>query len=99
MSEQLTGAHRKQVMQAARRFADFHGFDAREVEFLNRALPEVFFCLGEAVSIAYRVVEGRKYVYYNHEFETPAALAISFDGKSALMPGGAWRFTDRGFIG
>jgi hypothetical protein len=87
----------KAVIEAARRYADFHG---REPEYIDRLLiPRAFFTIGELYEIPYGPIENGKRVVYNHEFKRPPSLAISSDGRCALILAGGWRFTSRGFEG
>lgn len=85
------------ILAAARRFAAFHNQEPANIEATR--LPNVAFLLGNVLSIAYEVIENGRETVYQHEFDTPPALAISHDGKTAFILGGEWTFTKRGFEG
>lgn len=93
----MGAANSKQIQEAARRFAAFHG------EKPENATPEKIsstaFLLGNCLAISYEVIENGKSVVYHHEFEAPPGLAISHDGASAFILAGGWTFTKRGFEG
>lgn len=93
----MDNRRKSEIQRAARRFADFHGIEPHSVE--AEPLAQTYFHVGDVLSISYEIVEKGKIVAYNHDFEQPAALAVSFDGKTALLSGGTWRFTARGFVG
>lgn len=86
---------RRRIMEAAKRFAGYHGKRAKTVQ--ETEISDVFFALGNVTEISYTVIEGGKEVAYNHEFKRPPVLAISSDGHHAVILDGEWRFTNRGF--
>lgn len=94
----VTSRQKSEILRAARAFADFHGEDPETVEIKGK-IPETYFRVGKIRAITYEVIEDGKEVVYHHDFDKPAALLVSFDGKAALTVGGQWRFTNKGFEG
>lgn len=86
------------IEEAAERYADFHGEDPETIGAFE--ISEVSFTVGEINAIDYTIIdEHGKKVSYRHEFKSPPALAVTSDGEIAIILGGEWSFTDRGFEG
>lgn len=86
------------VDDAASAYEAFHGVDAEVVSEMEE-LPDVYFKVGDAVGIVYEVVENGQTVRYQHDFEARPTLAVSSDGRIAVILRGEWHFTERGFEG
>ena len=93
----LRGAVKAEILAAARRFSGFHNQEPETVSV--EKISTTAFLLGNVVSIAYEVVENGKTVVYNHDFDSPPGLAITHDGRQAIILTGEWSFTKRGFEG
>ena len=88
----------KEIKEAAQRFAGYHEYDPVEVS--NYELPRAAFVLGRLVGATYEIIDKNgKPVLYHHDFDSPPGLAISNDGKTAIILAGEWSFTNRGFEG
>lgn len=85
------------ILEAAARYQGFSGEEAAYLDELE--LSGVAFKVGEVLGISYAVVENGRRVIYHHDYERPPCLAITHDGRNALILAGGWRFTDRGFVG
>lgn len=86
--------------QAAILLEDFTGHPVEEIENLNLSAYDTFIEGGAVDAIEYTTVRDGKVERYRHEFSEAAApiMAISHDGKITVLVGGAYQFTDRGFI-
>jgi hypothetical protein len=86
------------IADAADAYEAFHGEEATIVTEIDD-FPQVFAKVGDAVGIVYEVIEDGALVRYQHDFDARPTLAISSDGKTAVILRGGWQFTDRGFEG
>jgi len=91
----------EKIAAARKLFRDFHGYDAEPGDIKEVSLPGEQICLviGEAYGIMYKTEETKE--PYLHKFDTNnrPILVATFDGSQTFMLMGAYRFTDRGFIG
>lgn len=88
---------RAEILEAARRFQGFHNTAPESVTV--ESLPTVAFSLGNVLAVTYEVIENGRKVAYHHEFERPPGLAVTNDGRNAIILAGEWSFTKRGFEG
>jgi hypothetical protein len=63
-------------------------------------IPTVVACIGYVDAIDYTTTHGKKVVPYRHDFVTGSRplLCVSPDGKSLLLLGGRFKFTERGIV-
>lgn len=91
---------RSQVDQAVKLFRDFHGRrpGPRDVGAIVQKSPAAGVLVGELEGVIYR--RAGKKTRYVHRFHKPARpkLWVSGDGTNGYIVGGAWDFTDRGFV-
>ncbi len=81
----------------------YHDFTGHRVTWKKRVrvpAPRTGLAIGPVLGIMYETVRDGVREQYLHKFRPSSRphLAISSDGKTALLLGGAWRFTDRGFV-
>lgn len=96
---QNPGAIDAQVRQAVARFTGFKGEAPAQVSRVSVAAPSrVMLTIGECIGIMYRTSRGGRTDNYLHRFKKSArpTLAVSSDGRSLYLLGGAYRVTDRG---
>jgi hypothetical protein len=89
---------RQMLAEAARLFEDFTGHKAHKVTRGRVHVPAVGLLVGKCDGIQYTTVRDGRVEHYVHEFapgSRPLLLA-SHDGKSLVLLGGAYRFTDSG---
>lgn len=88
------------ILRAQALFRRFHGRGAKPGEIIALAAPAknlVVLEVGTLLSIGYRAVGNGESFF--HEFEAPRAkLFVSSGGTQACIVGGAYRFTERGFL-
>ena len=62
--------------------------------------PKIVACIGHVEAIDYRTTHGRKLTLYRHDFVAGSRplLCVSPDGKSLLLLGGRYQFTERGIV-
>ena len=88
------------VSRARRLYASFTGRQADRAETLTLpALPDALACVGEIVAVEYVAERDGEIAVFRHVFEKARPLMCVFpDGKKVLMLGGAWKFTEDGYI-
>lgn len=86
------------VDQAAKLYEDFTGGKADSYERVELPKVDVAISIGDIEAIAYNTVRDGKPQRYLHKFEKGARprFAVSHDGKTILMFGGNFTFTERG---
>lgn len=90
-----------EAQAAARRFQAFTGHRAtRARRVALPPTPKTGFAIGPVLLIGYSTIRDGKRENYVHRFAPHARplLASSHDGRSVLMLGGAYTFTDRGIV-
>ena len=87
----------KRIAQAVRRFKAFHEKEATKVETRTVKMPDVVLTVGKCTGIMYLTDSGEQYF---HEFNSKSRpqLAVSSDGKTLVLLGGAFQFTERGIV-
>ena len=89
----------RQLEQAMARFAAFRKVAADRLE-VGPEPPElgVVFPVGEVLAICYRIPEGPRKGDYKHDFRARSLpdLMVNSDGKSLLIYGNGFEFTDHG---
>lgn len=88
-----------EVREAVARFTGFKGEAPARVSRVSVAAPpRVMLTIGECIGIMYRTSRGGRTDNYLHRFKKSArpTLAVSSDGRSLYLLGGAYRVTDRG---
>lgn len=88
------------VGAARRRFKRFHGRDAApdEIARVKQHTDDVLL-VGELEGVIYKSVsDGKSYIHKFKRNSRPA-LYVSSDGKQMYALAGAYRFTERGFVG
>lgn len=83
--------------RAIRKYREFHGRSPKTA--VRVALPSSAFRVGKILGVTYEIIEDGKNTVYHHDFDTPPPLAVSADGRTALILRGEWAFTKRGFEG
>lgn len=85
--------------QAARLFRHFFDREPDEGEIVTVATgkPEASLVIGELEGIVYNTGDER----YEHRFKKSdrPLLLVSFDGRQIYVLKGAYRFTEKGFVG
>lgn len=90
-----------QLREAVKLYEDFTGHDGETVAVIDKpVIPDVMILVGEVDGILYSTVRDGVYEKYIHEFNRKSRplFAVSHDGKSLHMLGGAYDFTDRGIV-
>lgn len=90
----------KRVKEAQELFEEFTGHSPDDVVFIDIKDYDTIVGIGYVDAISYETVRDGRKEKYIHTFKKRARplLAISHDGKQAYMLGGAFTFTDRGFV-
>jgi hypothetical protein len=94
-------ATKNQVRKASKLYQDFTGEAPDSVTSVPAPIvPEVLVSIGTCDGILYTTVQDGKLVRYVHEFKSKArpTFAVSPDGKSLYLLGGAYNFTERGIV-
>ncbi len=89
----------EQIAQAAKLFEDFTGHKGEVTEYAQMPrIGSAVACIGEVEIIAYVATRDGKRERYAHKFRKSSRplLCVTHDGKTLLMLGGAYKFTDRG---
>lgn len=92
--------NRLRIAAAARRLRDFTGHEARRVETVTFEVPDTALNVGRCIGIMYETVRDGERQQYVHRFRRNSRphLAASHDGKTLILLGGAYRFTERGIV-
>lgn len=89
---------RKEIEQAAKLYEDFTGRAPESVEKIPLPkMPRAGLVFGQLIRVGYR--SARDGLLYEHTFRTLKSrplLIASSDGKTVLIAGGRYAFTDRG---
>lgn len=96
------------VAQAAKLYEAFSGHDAKVVgrlrgksipPYLRDGAKVVLIPFGSLDAIEYTTIRDGNREMYKHRFAKAARplIAVTHDGRHALVLGGDWRFTDAGF--
>lgn len=89
------------LRRAAELYEAFTGHNARVVaEIAKPVYPDAVLVVGKCDGILYTTVRDGKTERYIHEFKASSRplFCVSPDGKSLILLGGAYRFTDRGIV-
>lgn len=88
------------IDQAARLFRDFHDREPKPDELLTVA-PEKddTLVVGDLVGVIYKVKGQEKPFIHKFKANARPRLLVSSDGRQIYVLRGAYRFTERGFIG
>lgn len=92
------GKRAREIAQAARLFARFHGREVQPGEIVAiDSAPATALEIGQLAGIIYVAKgDGKKYI---HQFKTRRpVLYASADGSQVYIVAGRYRFTDRGFV-
>lgn len=91
---------KERIAEAARLRRDFTGHDSDRVEKAEFSVPSVALQIGECDGIMYTTVRDGVTEKYLHKFKKKSrpTLAVSHDGKTLVLLGGAFQFTDRGIV-
>lgn len=92
---------RREIAQAARLYEDFTGHEGDEIARVELPpAPKVALAIGKVLLIGYETVRDGVREQYVHRFRRNSRplLVASHDGKSVLLLGGAYAFTDRGIV-
>lgn len=86
--------------RARRIFEAFTGRAVDRAETINLpALPKAVACVGEIVAVEYVAERDGETAIFRHAFKKSGPLMCVFpDGKKVLMLGGAWKFTEDGYV-
>lgn len=90
-----------QILKAADLFERFTGHNAEELDtVIVPDLPAVVAIIGELDGVLYTTVRDGRTERYIHEFakRDKPMLAVSPDGRSMIIVGGAYDFTERGIV-
>lgn len=90
-----------QVKQASKLYEEFTGHNAELIGRVEKpVVPDVMAVIGDVDGILYSTVRDGKLERYIHEFAVKSRplFAVSHDGKSLHMLGGAYDFTERGIV-
>lgn len=89
------------LKRAARLYEDFTGHEAEIVAKVKKPVyPDAVLVVGDCDGILYTTVRDGKVERYIHEFRQKSRplFCVSPDGKTLLLLGGAFQFTDRGIV-
>lgn len=89
-----------QITEAANLYEDFTGHRAGYVTKIDVDIPAAALQFGTCDGIMYETVRDGVVEHYCHKFKKSARplIAASSDGKSLLLVGGNYRFTNRGIV-
>lgn len=92
-----------QLLQARKRFRDFHERDPRGVNDIVNiggvSVPTLGLAVGDFYAITYRAVgDGHLYTHQFGSTNRPLVY-VNSDGRQIYILGGGYKFTNRGFIG
>lgn len=95
-----SGNAEPEVKQAAKLFQAFTGHRVTSARRVAPPRHKAAIAVGPVLAVAYETTRDGKREQYLHEFRRGArpTLAASSDGRSLLMLGGAFRFTERGIV-
>lgn len=96
-----TPARRAQLEEAIKLYRAFRGDDPGGVVTVKvPPIPSTMLTVGECIGIMYRTERDGEVANYLHRFRQSArpTLAVSSDGRSLYLLGGAYRVTDRGIV-
>lgn len=90
----------KKLKQAKKLYEDFTGHEADDIEIIDIKDYDTIVGVGYVDAISYQTTRDGKVEKYIHTFKKKARplLAVSHDGKAAFMLGGAFTFTELGFV-
>lgn len=88
------------IEKAAKLRRDFTGHDATRVTRRKIKAPRVGLTVGPVLGIMYATTRDGKREKYLHRFKKNSRplLAASHDGKTLVLVGGRYQFTDRGIV-
>ena len=89
------------VVKAQQLFRKFFGRDAEDDEIADIATkePETVLVIGELDGIIYRSETDDKPFIHRFKSSDRPLLCVSSDGRQIYVLKGAYRFTERGFVG
>lgn len=89
------------VVRAQMLFRKFFRRDARDGEIVDIATrePETVLVIGQLDGIIYRSETDDKPLIHRFKASDRPLLLVSFDGRQIYVLKGAYRFTERGFVG
>jgi hypothetical protein len=81
-------------------YESFREKKPKRLKVVNVDIPTVVACIGHVEAIDYRTTHGSKLTLYRHDFVAGSRplLCVSSDGKSLLLLGGRYQFTERGIV-
>jgi hypothetical protein len=92
---------RVQIREAIRLYEDFSGHDGETIAKLAKPeYPDVVLAIGELDAVCYTTVRDGKEERYIHDFRKKSRplLCCSHDGKTLIILGGEFQFTERGIV-
>ena len=87
----------KQIQAASKLFKSFNDADPEFIDKIQIPEYQVILRIGHCTHIAYLADDGKNYLH-RFKVQSRPLLATSHDGKSLLLVGGKFRFTDRGIV-
>jgi len=87
------------IKEGVELYENFTGHQAEKAFKVPKPkIPDVMVAIGEVTGIMYSTIRDGKLEQYIHEFKKGSRplFAVSHDGKSLVLLGGAFRFTERG---
>lgn len=97
----LPHRYTQELLEGAELYEDFTGKKATQAVRLDKPkVPGVMLRIGYVDGIMYSTVRDGKHERFIHEFKKNSRplFAVSHDGKSLHMLGGAYDFTERGIV-
>lgn len=101
MPRKLSVQRAQEVRKAASLYRRFSGHQVDRVARVKvNKFPKTAVAIGTVVGIIYDTVRDGESQRYIHRFKRSARplFAVSHDGKTLLMLGGAYDFTERGIV-
>ena len=85
---------------AAKLYRDFTGHRAVPIGTIKLPHFKTGLAIGRVTALTYITIREGVHLHYQHTFSESGRplLVVSSDGKAALLIGGSWRFTKRGFV-
>lgn len=89
------------IVKAQQLFRKFFGRDADENEIVDVAMrnAETILVIGELDGVIYRSETDAQPLIHRFKKSDRPLLCVSFDGRQIYVLKGAYRFTERGFVG
>lgn len=100
MSGKVPPSSRVALRQAVALYRDFTGMEPESITTHEIVIPKAVLVIGETDEVWYTAVRDQVEERYRHRFRKRSRplLCASADGKTLVILGGEFEFTDRGIV-